>query len=257
MNVTTSSSKITHLFIPSGKYSVKLAGNAREVHMAQRLRFEVFNLELAEGLASSYLTGRDEDEYDSYCDHLIVVENATQQVIGTYRIQDREMADRGKGFYTGNEFDLSLLPEQIRDNAIELGRACIHPDHRNGRVLYMLWKGIAQYLRLAEKQYLFGCCSVSTLDLTEGHSVYQFLKLNGHLHPDIDLPVRSEYRIPECPVSDLKSDPELPKLFQLYLDIGVKVCSGPALDREFKTTDFLILLDKEHLSPSYKALFLV
>ncbi|MEQ9310487.1 MAG: GNAT family N-acyltransferase [Balneolaceae bacterium] len=254
---TISSTKDTGLLIPGHKYSVRIAQNIKEKEEALKLRFDVFNIELGEGLESSYVKEMDEDEYDSQCHHLIVVENSTDKVIGTYRMQDNSMAEAGNGFYTQSEFDLTIFPKDLLNNVVELGRACIHLDHRSGRVLYLLWRGLAKYLELSNKRYLFGCCSITSQNPAEGLAVNEFLEKNNHMHSIYHVPVQKEY---ECinlkNTYTFNTEVKLPQLFRLYIDVGVKVCGGPALDKTFKTIDFLILLDKETLSDQSKALFL-
>lgn len=256
-NDTTKGTSITELLIPGHKYSVKLAQNRAEIEAALRLRFDVFNIELGEGLESSFRKEMDEDEYDAQCHHLLVIENSSKEVIGTYRMQDNRMAMGGNGFYTQAEFDLSGFSDEVLDNVVELGRACIHRDHRSGRVLYLLWRGLAKYLQLSKKRFLFGCCSITSQNPAEGKAVYEFLTNNGKLHPKYNLSVQSEF---EClSLADAHSFEEkvkIPQLFRLYLDVGTLVCSPPALDSTFKTIDFLILLDKESLSEQSKSLFL-
>ncbi|MEP2446517.1 MAG: GNAT family N-acyltransferase [Balneola sp.] len=242
--------------ISSGKYSVRLAENREEIESALRLRFYVFNVELGEGLQESYDTKMDEDVYDQYCDHLIVLENKTNQVIGTYRVQDNEIAEEGEGFYTANEFKIDVLPDSILSDAFELGRACIDKDHRNGRVLFLLWRGLAKYMMLLNKRYLFGCCSITSQNPAEGLSYYAHLKEEGYLHKDYLIDVEEEYVCEVSSKTSFSGEVKIPQLFQLYLDVGCKVCSPPALDKEFKTIDFLILLDLETLSEQTRALFL-
>lgn len=87
------------------------------------------------GLASSVLTGKDEDAFDATCDHLFVRHRASGSIVGTYRMQTAEKADKGIGFYASNEFDLSVLPDDVRCSSVEIGRACIHKDHRSLNVL--------------------------------------------------------------------------------------------------------------------------
>ena len=247
---------VTGLLIPGHKYSVKIAQTREEIEQALRLRFDVFNIELGEGLESSYKNQMDEDEYDAQCDHLLVVENSTNTVIGTYRMQDNLMASSGNGFYTQSEFDIKDFPDDVLDNVVELGRACIHIDHRSGRVLYLLWRGLAKYLALSDKRYLFGCCSITSQNPAEGQAVYQYLTDQKHLHPSFNIPVQPKFNCVNDGSFSFESEVKLPQLFRLYLDIGVKVCSPPALDSIFKTIDFLILLDKESLSEQSKTLFL-
>ncbi|MGH7456171.1 MAG: GNAT family N-acetyltransferase, partial [bacterium] len=139
------------------RYEVRFVQNAEELDAVLKLRFTVFNLELGEGLEESYRTQRDQDEFDLSCHHLIVVDKKNAEVIGTYRMQTYEMAAAANGFYSAAEFDLTRLPEAVIDNSVEVGRACITAPHRNGRVLFLLWRGLAVYMMLTKKRYLFGC----------------------------------------------------------------------------------------------------
>ena len=243
--------------IPEGeirevRYLARFARLPKEVEAALQLRFEVFNLELGEGLASSYVTGQDRDEFDDSCHHLIVLDTHEEMVVGTYRLQTSEIASAA-GFYSRKEFDLSLLPQGVLENSVELGRACIAKDHRNTHVLFLLWKGIAAYVAHNQKRYLFGCCSLTSQDPCEGHRVFEYLKANGHLHeqfcvsPEAGVEcVRSatagESKLP-WPAGSHSSEVVLPKLFKIYLRFGAKVCGPPANDREFKTIDFLVIFD--------------
>src|SRR3974390_2259330 len=130
----------------SSAYVARLARDTSEVHSAQSLRFEVFNLELNEGFQESFITGRDEDPFDPVCDHLIVEHLPSQKVVGTYRLQTGTNAAKRRGYYCAQEFEFEVF-EPFRAELLELGRACVHRQHRNLLVLGMLWKGIADYAR--------------------------------------------------------------------------------------------------------------
>ncbi|MDX1619066.1 MAG: GNAT family N-acyltransferase [Balneolaceae bacterium] len=242
--------------ISNNKYLVRFAHNEAELEAAQKLRFKVFNLELGEGLESSYERQLDADEYDEQCHHLLVVTKDNEQVIGTYRLQTHEMANSGHGFYTGTEFDLSSLPPELMERSVEVGRACIDREHRNGRVLYLLWRGLARYMEQTGSRYLFGCCSLTSQSDTEAWTVMDYLRESGHLHPEIRVEVKPEYRCEQVEV-----DPhawkkvKLPQLFRLYKDLGSTVCSPPAKDRQFKTIDYLVILDIESLDERTRMLF--
>ena len=253
---TSEKYNVPKLEISSRKYNVKLAETREEVEQALKLRFDVFNIELGEGLDESFATEMDEDIFDEQCHHLIVVDNDANEVIGTYRMQTSEMAFAGEGFYTQGEFDLAGFPKDIISNAVELGRACIHRDHRNGRVLFLLWRGLAKYLVVTEKRYLFGCCSLTSQDPNEGLIAYNYLKKQDLLHPKFQLTVQDEYECLKLADSSITEDEmKLPQLFRLYIDQRAKVCSPPALDKVFSTIDFLILLDIEELSEQSRTLF--
>ncbi|MCS7089295.1 MAG: GNAT family N-acyltransferase [Verrucomicrobiota bacterium] len=222
------------------RYHLRLAETSEEVRAALRLRFEVFNLELCEGVVSSYQTGLDEDSFDAVCDHLIVVEEAQGCVVGTYRLQTARMAARHRGFYSAQEFDLSGW-ERTGDDMIELGRACVAKEHRNLTVLGMLWRGIVQYAVARGGRYLFGCSSLHTRDEKAGAFVYAEL-CRRYLAP---FPWRARpHPWCECGLGALSEAPfPIPRLLRAYLDLGAKICGPPAIDREFGTIDFLTWLD--------------
>lgn len=234
-------SEETPLEITGGRYVVRLAKTVEEIDAALKLRFEVFNLELGEGLDSSFQTGRDRDEFDGSCDHLIVTDQTNGNVVGTYRLMTIEMGKHAGSFYSNSEFDLTYLPHEVLDQALELGRACIAQSHRNRQVLFLLWKGLARYVKAKRKRFLFGCCSLTSQAPADGNRLWDQLNKAGHVHPTFLVPTRNGY---ECsPGLCGSSSVDIPKLFRMYLSIGAKVCSPPAIDRMFKTIDFLVLFD--------------
>jgi len=258
---THDSTALPQAEIRDGRYLARFAQSAQEIEAALRLRFEVFNLEMEEGLASSFTTGLDKDEFDDSCHHLTIVDTQTEAVVGTYRLQTGEMASASQGFYSAGEFDLSLLPTGLLENSVELGRACIAKDHRNTQVLFLLWKGIAAYVAHNQKRYLFGCCSLTSQDAFEGNEALRFLRTNGHLHdrfrvvpkagleciPLARTRVYGELHLSEHNPNEQRTQVNLPKLFKIYLRFGAKVCGPPAIDREFKTIDFFVIFDVDSM----------
>ena len=243
--------------IAEGRYVVRFARTREEVDAALELRFEVFNLELGEGLAASFATGRDVDEFDAVCHHLIVLDTDENRVVGTYRCQTSEMA-AARGFYSAGEFDLSRLPADVLTDAVELGRACVAQSHRNTQVLFLLWKGLAAYVVFNRKRYLFGCCSLTSQDEAEGQRAFEFLRQSGDLHPTLGVLPRPGL---ECN-QDHSSDDEtaevnIPKLFRIYLRFGARVCGPPAIDRLFKTIDFLVLFDVQEMTEQWRKAFFI
>jgi putative hemolysin len=227
-----------------GRYELRFARNRQELDAALKLRFEVFNLELGEGLEASFQTGRDLDEFDLACHHLLVVETTEEKVVGTYRVQTGEMARAANGFYSDGELDMSLLPRSVLEESVELGRACIAREHRNTLVLFLLWKGIAAYMLHNRKRYLFGCCSLTSQDAREGLAVLKLIEEAGQMHPLLKVAPRAGF---ECIAGAMLPGAEIaaniPKLFRTYLRFGAKVCGPPAIDRMFKTIDFLVIFD--------------
>ena len=235
------------------QYEARLASSVEDVRAAQTLRFLVFNLELNEGLQQSFATLRDADPFDDICDHLVVVERATGEVVGTYRLQTGPVAARNLGYYSSQEFDLSPL-EGLRNQVIELGRACVHSQHRNLTVLGLLWKGIANYARIHGGRYLIGCSSLPSQDPAIGAAAYSDLSHRFLVEERLRIAPLPELACPLDKVAEHYQRP--PKLLSAYLSIGAKICGVPAIDREFKTIDFMTLMDLESLSPSTVARYL-
>jgi putative hemolysin len=236
-----------------GQYATRLAVSPEEVRRAQALRFQVFNLELNEGLEQSYQTGLDDDPFDAVCDHLIVEHRFSGEIVGTYRLQTGRDAEAHRGYYCEQEFEFQVF-EPLRAETVELGRACVHRQHRNLVVLGLLWKGIADYAARHGARYLLGCSSLTSQDPAVGASAYADL-CRKHLAP----PTWRTRPLPayDCSLNQLASDPvSIPKLLRAYLTLGAKICGPPALDRQFKTIDFLTLLDLETLAPLARQRFL-
>jgi putative hemolysin len=201
---------------------------------------------LNEGLEKSFKTLLDADPFDEVFDHLLVEETGTGQVVGAYRLQTGRQARAAKGYYSEQEFYFGPF-EPLRDELVELGRAVVQREHRNLIVLSLLWKGIAAYAQARGCRYLIGCSSLTSQDPAEGSMIYEMLKQENL--------ARSEWQtnpLPGfiCPLDRRAERPgKVPKLLAAYMALGAKICGPPAIDREFKTIDFLTLLDLRELSP--------
>jgi putative hemolysin len=234
--------------LKSGHYAADFARTLEELEEVQRLRFEIFNLELGEGLDSSFQTRMDVDPYDAQCHHLIIRDTRNGELVGTYRMQTRNMARSGQGFYSDNEYVLETFPGEVLDQSLELGRACISSAHRSGRVLFLLWRGLFAYLKVNQLRYMFGCCSLASQNPADGWGMFKRLKRSGSLHPDYMLHARPPYACEKVQVTEEQiMDLEMPRLMRLYIDYGTRICSEPAIDRDFKTIDFLVLFDVQHI----------
>jgi putative hemolysin len=236
------------------QYAVRLSQNDSEIRAAQTLRFQVFNLELNEGLAESYATGFDADPFDAVCDHLLVEHTPTKEIVGTYRLQTGLNAQKNLGYYCAQEFAFENF-EPLRNEIVELGRACVAREHRNLIVLGLLWKGIADYAQERGCRYLIGCSSLTSQDAAIGASAYTELCRKKNL-AGLEWQTQPMSKF-NCPLDRLAEDEvQIPKLLRAYLTLGAKICGPPALDRQFGTIDFLTLLDLQAMPPAAKARFL-
>ena len=236
--------------IADGRYVVRIARTPLEIESALRLRYKVFRVELNGDSAD--VSGLDFDEYDFKCRHLIVVDRLTSETVGTYRLNSFEGAGGLRGFYSYGEFDIESLPHEVLRQGIEIGRACVAPEHRNTKVLFLLWKGLVAYLRSEGKRYFFGCCSIFTRDESKGASAYRQLAESGHLHSDFRVEPRQN-AVDLLAVGD--SSVQLPNLFNMYLRIGARVCGAPMIDHEFGTIDFFVVCDTFAISEKYRRMF--
>ena len=242
--------------ITEGKYLLRYAHSPAELETILKLRFDIFNLELGEGLEASYRTQRDEDPFDAVCHHLLVLDTTTNEAIGTYRMQTWEMAGSVEKFYSMCVFDLSSLPRAMLAQSVELGRACVAKKHRNARVLYLLWRGLAHYMTFNRKRYLFGCCSLTSQDPDEGKRVMDYLQANHHVHAEFNVrPQPGQFCYPENFTAQSEEPANIPRLMKLYLTIGAKICGPPAIDREFKTIDYFTLFDAETMDDKIASYF--
>ncbi|SDT77029.1 Putative hemolysin [Actinoplanes derwentensis] len=234
-------------------YTLILADDPKLVEAAQRLRHDVFAGELGARLPGP-AEGIDADEFDAFCDHLIVRDDATGEVVGTYRMLPPRAADLAGRRYADAEFDLSAL-RPLRDHLVETGRSCVHPDHRSGAVVNLMWAGIARYMHLNNLRWLGGCASVP---LGDGGALAAGVRarVNGkHLSPPA---LRVKPRKPWVPADGLVADPKVavPALLKGYLRLGSWVCGEPAYDADFDCADFYVLFSMDRLDPRYRRHFL-
>ena len=240
------------------RFTVKLAENHEEVEKAQRLRYEVFNLEQGRGLESAGKYGIDFDEFDEYCLHLLVIENETNSVKGTYRIHLGSIANSARGFYSSREFEIKGL-YRIADKCMELGRTCVSPDFRTGAAIALLWNAITELLVRAKLIYMLGCVSLEATEPKIGWAIYEYLREKGLISAEIEVNPRPGFRLPKPTKQEVKRIISsnnmvrkfIPPLFKGYLRLGARICGEPALDREFGTIDFFIMVDASQLPERY------
>jgi len=240
------------MLAPAGQagYTLTLATDGDQVRAAQRLRHQVFAEELGATLHSS-VPGLDVDEFDEHCDHLVIQSDATGEVVGTYRMLPPGRIPRR---YSDTEFDTRAF-QPLRDHLVETGRSCVHPDHRSGAVINLIWAGIARYMHLSGHRWLGGCASVPLDDggLTAA-SVWQLVTAK-HLAPPA-LRVRPHRPWPVTQVALLGDRPPVPPLLRGYLRLGAWVCGEPAHDPDFGVADFYVLLSLDRVDPRYLRHFL-
>jgi putative hemolysin len=233
-------------------YSLLVATDGREVRAAQRLRHQVFAGEMGAHLHSS-VDGLDIDEFDDFCDHLVVRDDSTGDIVGTYRMLPPERAAEAGRLYSDTEFDLSAL-NGLRGNLVETGRSCVHPDHRTGAVVGLVWAGIARYMLLSGHSWLAGCASVPLDDGgTTAAGVWDVVR-RKHFAPD-------EHRVTPLRPWDMTgvaapARPTVPPLLRGYLRLGARICGLPAHDPDFGVADFFVLLSLADMDRRYLRFFL-
>jgi putative hemolysin len=229
-------------------YTLLVADDADQVAAAQRLRHRVFAEELGATLHSP-VPGLDIDEFDAHCDHLIVRADATGEVVGTYRMLPPRRSPKR---YGDGEFDMSAL-DPLRDALVETGRSCVHPEHRSGAVINLIWAGIARYLHLNGHRWLGGCASVSLADGGLTAAGVRALVRAKHLSPPV---LRVRPRLPWVTELEPAAPAAVPPLLRGYLRLGAWICGEPAYDPDFRCVDFYVLLSLDRVDPRYLRHFL-
>mgnify|MGYP001773609005 CR=1 FL=1 len=240
-----------NIHIETNSYIVKTAQTKNELLDLLKLRFEVF----LEG--KKKLIPIDFDEYDLLADHIIIIDKKTGKPIGTYRLISSLFSNK---FYSETEFYIDNI-KKLNGNILEMGRAAIKKDHRNGITIALLWKGIADYVKQTDSKYLFGCSSVYITDPVEAAYLYLYLRKN-YFNENLLCEVKPDYVMPKFDKylnflqhvnPDLEKAKDLiPSLLKAYLNAGASVCSYPALDREFECIDFLTVLNTENLTKTFE-----
>jgi len=239
-----------------GGIAVSWARHQDEVRAAQRLRYEVFAGEMGARL-NSPLPGHDIDLFDNYCEHLLVRDSATAQVIGTYRVLTPVQAKRVGSTYSDTEFDLTRL-RGLRERMVELGRSCVHPDHRHGGVILALWSALAEFMARNQLDTMIGCASIPMLHNgmvcgDAAASIWHQVQAT-HLAP-IEHQVRPRLPLPLDRL-DLNLAVEPPALIKGYLRLGAKVLGAPAWDPDFNSADLPMMMRLADLPARYRKHFL-
>ncbi len=244
----------------SPRYTLLLSADPALIEAAQRLRHNVFTSEpgfAVSGASRGFEGGRDADRFDEFCDHLLVREDNTGELVGCYRMLPPPGAIAAGGLYTATEFDVTGL-DVLRPSLVEMGRAVVREDHRNGGVVLLMWAGILAYLDRCGYDYVTGCVSVPVEDSDAApgsqirgvrdlvlrrhaapaeHTVYPYrpVTIDGRGLDDVDPPARVA----------------VPPLMRGYLRLGAQVCGEPAHDPAFGVGDFPALLDKRRADTRY------
>jgi putative hemolysin len=236
----------------AARYALLLTTERRRGARSPSLRYRVFADEPGARLPTSE-PGFDIDRFDAFCDHLIVREGGTGQIVGTYRMLPPERARAAGALYAQGEFVIDELAP-LRRSLVETGRSCVHPDHRSGAVIGLVWAGIARYMLLTGNRWLIGCASVPLADGGATAAGVLDRVLARHLSPE---PFRVQpFRPRDAEGVTRPRKLLMPPLMQGYLRLGARVCGPPAHDDTFGCADFLVLLGLDHMDPRYVRFFL-
>lgn len=239
----------------TGKIQVAWAMHQDEVRQAQRLRYQVFATEMGARLPKT-LPGHDIDLFDDFCEHLLVRDLETQEVIGTYRVLTPTQAKRAGSTYSDMEFDLTRL-RFLRPRMVELGRSCVHAEHRHGGVILALWGALAAFMARNQLDTMIGCASIpmrhhGAPSGAAAASIWRQVKekhlasIDYHVTPRLALPVEQ---------LDDSLDVDPPALIKGYLRLGAKVLGAPAWDPEFNSADLPMMMRIADLPPRYRKNF--
>ncbi len=243
----------------SDKFLMKIAETQEEIDKTLRMRYEVFNIEQGHGLENGQDPGVDVDKYDKYCLQLIVLNKETNLPVGTYRAHLGSIATKSIGFYSVGEYKIYGL-EKVASLSMEVGRSCVTKEFRKGSAVALLWGGIGELMMRAKLRYLFGCVSFEEYNPAAAWAIYEYLKKENLISDLIEGRPEQGYELEHPPESEVKKYLDdirntikkyVPPLLKGYLRLGTKIAGPPVYDHEFKTIDFLIILDSFTIPERY------
>jgi len=230
-------------------FEVYFVKEGRLLEEAQRLRYKVF--------FGDNCGKKDVDSYDQFCEHLVVIDNVNNKVVGTYRLLLGKIAFQNIGFYSEQEFDLKNIKNNCGESVLEIGRVCVEPSYRRHKIITLLWRKVFLYAVNNNVRYIFGCASIPYQSIDTISEIFQLFK-RKFFSPDRFrvYPKDEKYHLVER--VELKEDIffKIPSLMREYLKMGAWVCGKPFWDDVFKTVDFFMLLDLKRLNSVYKNMFL-
>lgn len=235
-----------HVSLDTRRFTVKTVEHGAELAEVLRLRHDVFYREM---LNKRKIFQLDLDRFDFLCDHLVIIDKRTNDIVGTYRLNASTFSS---DFYTETEFHFEPV-RNLQGHKLELGRACVKDGYRNGITLTLMWKGVLHYMQETGCRYLFGCSSVKTTDPETIRALHRYMTTHyslPELHP---IRPRKAFQVKNLhrdapPLPDHQIEEHIPPLLQFYLKCGARVCGEPALDKAFKCIDFLTILDLDQLN---------
>lgn len=234
------------------RFTVRFARTEAEITATQKLRYRIFAGELGAAIDGGH-EGIDTDQYDAHCKHLMVLDNASGDVVACTRILCEDAAEATGGFYSASEFDLEMI-HSLPGRVMEIGRTCVAAEHRSGAVIATLWQGIAEYVTQEGYDYMFGCASIGLED--GGAAAHHILDVIRAKHMSSPAQrVRPYYGLP---VADkkLEGSVKMPPLLKAYVSLGAKACGEAYWDRDFNCADVFMLLNVSDLNPRYARHFL-
>ncbi|ONM49264.1 GNAT family N-acetyltransferase [Nocardia donostiensis] len=256
-SVLTAPARPTDTGAHKSRYALIVSSDLEHRTAAQRLRYDVFAAEPGFRIPDNG-TGLDADRFDEHCDHLLVRDETTEQFVGCYRMLPPDKVGATGGYYTATEFDLTRL-DPTGHRIVEMGRACVVPEHRNGSVLTLMWAGILHYIQLTGYDWVMGCVSVPMQNSpaepagVNVRGVRDLLLARHACDPQRRVRPYRPVVVDGTPLDELPAParPALPPLLRGYLRLGAEICGEPAHDPDFAVADFVALLGLATINTRY------
>lgn len=248
-------------------FEVRMTRTKEERRQVRALRYRVFVEEEGASATEEQKNLREEyDSYDRFAEYLGVFHEG--RVVGTYRIINRDAAEKMGGFYTETEFDISKI-KKSGANIVEMSRACVAPEYReNALVMRLLWAGLGEYIMRHKIGIVFGVASWTGTNPAESAQAISYLYYNHlsplslratvestKLAPGVNPKLTRMNILPEVFVDANIARRQMTPLVKGYLRINATFGRGVFIDKPFNSYDVFVMLRTKDMDALYRKHF--
>ena len=197
----------------------------------------------------NFENGLDQDLYDFSCEHAVLRDKVTQEIVAYTRIKRLTGDELATQSYSQSEFDIASQLGHL-DHIVEIGRTCVHPRYRSGKALSVLWLNLLPKILWEMKaKYVIGCVSIRLKgNEAQAYYTHQFIQ---NLQQGLNaIQAKPSYE-PAYPSFSFAQDERIPKLFDVYLKMQATLSQQAYYDQDFNCLDYFVFLEVSKMAKNF------